>query len=389
MLYSVSFFLLIASSLLAQYNQTNLPEVRINNHSASLQQGLYSDYYLTRSVYDDMRWVKANDSGIIEFWDSYGSSILETLERLGGIPWQEDAFDIYLIRWYPSVGEGDPLIIPIGGMRGSDLTEKAPSGGSMQFNIILQLAKRLLSQADRSEKFEYRSLADNVLMRPGAYRRDNLALLLTMVTAQEIIGLDSTYSAYKSHFWKKRFAGREVFEKYLLSDWILTPGHTLADWVSEEPRNSSLIRASRPPKRQRKSTPRRPKYYVDGLPLKGQLGIAVQPNSSNRLRIKAIDPLRAAFANGLREDDIILTVNEHRVRTHKQLIERIFETFNEGGATLLVMRGDETFSLPIRPIQESIYDDPYFWEELEDSLLNPEFPDEYPEEYPETDSLEN
>jgi len=49
-----------------------------------------------------------------------------------------------------------------------------------------------------------------------------------MVTAQEVIGLDSTYSTYKSHFWQKRFPGREVFEKYLLSDWILTPGHTHA-----------------------------------------------------------------------------------------------------------------------------------------------------------------
>jgi len=211
-----------------------------------------------------------------------------------------------------------------------------------------------------------------------------------MVTAQEVIGLDSTYSTYKSHFWQKRFPGREVFEKYLLSDWILTPGHTLADWVNEEPRNSSLIRASRPPKRVRRSSPRRPRSFVEGLPLKGQLGISVQPNSSNRLQIKIIDPLRAAFANGLRENDIILTVNGHRVRSHKQLIERIFETFNDGGATLLVMRSDETFSLPIRPIQESTYDDPFYWEELEDSLMNSEYPREEMDAdlYPELDSTD-
>lgn len=376
--------LLLASSLSAQDGDFlqenepyNLPQVRINDHSASLQRGLFPEYYRTHSAESDMRWVIKNDSALIDFWETMGDSILVTLETLGGIAWQEESFDLYFLRWYPSVGEADPLIIPLGGIRGAALTEAAPTSSRMRFNIIFQLSRRLLAQVDRSWHDSpsahdgLNPLAEHALMRPGPYRRDNLALLLAMVTSQSVIGLDSTYAAYHSAFWQKRLPGKQIFEKYILSDWILTPNHTLYDWVLEEPASSSLTRASRPPRRPKRSViAGRPMTFIEDLPIKGQFGFSVKRNAANRLIVDKIDPMRAGFANGLREDDIILSVNGRRVRSHKQMVERIFETFFDDGATLTVIRGEESFSLSFRPIMVAVeeYDD-LFWEEYEESLL--------------------
>lgn len=403
---AVCTLLLLACSLVAQDDRFlqaddlyNLPLVRINDHSASLQRGLFPQYYRTHSAESDMRWVLKNDSALIDFWETMGDSILVTLETLSGIAWREESFDLYFLRWYPSVGEADPLIIPLGGIRGAALTEAAPTSSRMRFNIILQLSRRLLAQVDRSwhdapsAHDGLNQLAEHALMRPGPYRRDNLALLLAMVTSQSVIGLDSTYAAYHSAFWQKRLPGKQIFEKYILSDWILTPNHTLYDWVLEEPASSSLTRASRPPRRPKRSViAGRPLTFIEDLPIKGQFGFSVKRNASNRLIVDRIDPLRAGFANGLREDDIILSVNGRRVRSHKQMVERIFETFLDDGATLTVIRGEESFSLSFRPIM--VVDDEYddlFWEEYEeslfeqgdDSLLNSDDQDERTEPTPE------
>ena len=37
------------------------------------------------------------------------------LTELSGLDWVEDRFDIYALRYYPSFGGSDPLVIPVGG----------------------------------------------------------------------------------------------------------------------------------------------------------------------------------------------------------------------------------------------------------------------------------
>ena len=146
-----TFLLLILSALpaFAQYGYDTynpIPKVNINDRSATLQGSLFPDYYKDHSVRSDIRWVQRNDSALTEFWRSNGSLILETLSTLSGISWHEEAFDIYFLRYYTDVGEGDPVIIPLGGIKQGPLTEAAPDGGRMQLNLIYQLSKRMLAQ---------------------------------------------------------------------------------------------------------------------------------------------------------------------------------------------------------------------------------------------------
>ena len=334
----------------AQWGDT-LPVVVMNDRSVTLQQSLYPEYYRSHSARADMRWVQRRDSALVEFWNTHADSILTLLVRYGGIPWVETAFDIYLVRWYPSVGEAEPLIIPLGGMKHGALTEAAPSGSRLQFNIIFQLARRLLAQTVRPEEGIYLTIADHPLMQPGPRRRDNLALLLAVVTAQHILGLDSTIAAYQSAFWERHLPGKPLFDKYLLGQWILSEDRTLADWIAAEPPGSEFVRVSRPPRRRRVTTGP-PPAFIEGIPPRGQFGFTTRLNRQNRLVVSAIDPTRVAYANGLREGDIILAVNGRRVRNARDLIEQILTTYESGGATLTVIRRDLTTYVVMEPVPE-------------------------------------
>ncbi len=341
-----------------------LPEVRIDHSSVSFQAGLYPEYYRSHSAVRDMRWVQSNDSTLISFWQTKGDSILLLLSQLSGLNWVEPTINMYLVRFYPSVGNSVPLVIPLGGMRRGILVEAPPEGNRLQLNLIYQLAHRMLCQAEQSGD----PMTNHPLMQPGAYRRDNLAMLLALVTAQQVIGLDSTYDAYQSAFWKQRTAGREILEQYMLSEWILTADHPLARWVVDEPYGSALVRATRPPRKQQKDISPVRRVYVEGLPLKGHLGFSVKIGNAGQLVIDKIDVTRLGYACGLREGDAIRSVDGSRVRTHKKLIEKILDGLDQGGATVEFVRDELTQTALIMP-PELYNDDYYYWEgEYGDSL---------------------
>lgn len=347
-----------------------VPDVRINDRAAAFQASLYPDFYRTNSVRGDMRWLQQQDSSLLAFWQTKGDSTLFVLAELSGLDWVEDRFDIYALRYYPSFGGSDPLVIPVGGKRQGVLAMAAPEGAVMQLNLIYQLAHRMLAQAERTDDPFYRAMADHPLMRPGAYRRDNLALLLSLVTAQQVLGMDSTLVAYQSAFWKEQTPGRQIFEKYLLPEWILTADRPLAQWIIDEPYNSRLVAVTRPPRRPTRQTYTSHRVYVEGLPLKGELGFSVTVGDNNRLSVNQIDMYRLAYACGLREGDQIRSVDGKRLRTHKQMIEYVLEAYDLGGATLAVQREGEDMTVLIQPIDLFETEDGlFYYEGIEDTLF--------------------
>ena len=325
-----------------------VPEVRLNNQATQFQASLYPEYYLSHPVRSDMRWVREKDSALTVFWQNKGDSALWLLAQLSGLDWVEDRFDIYILKYYPSFGGADPLVIPLAGMREGSRVMAAPEGAAQQFNLIYRLAHRMLIQAEKADDPFYRSVATHPLMQPGPYRRDNLALLLTLVTSQHLIGLDSTFEVYQSTFWKEQTPGREIFEKYLLNAWILTTERTLAQWIVSESPLSALVEATRPP-RFRPAGEFGQGESLEGLPLRGQLGFSVELGENGRLTVAQIDSTRLAFACGLRAGDIIRTIRGKRPSTHKEVVEYILESLDRGGATMLVLRSGEDKTVLIQP----------------------------------------
>lgn len=346
-----------------------VPDVRINDRATAFQASLYPDFYKANSVRGDMRWLQQHDSALVEFWHSKGDSSLFLLAELSGLDWVEDRFDIYTLRYYPSFGGSDPLVIPVGGKRQGVLAMAAPEGAVMQLNLIYQLAHRMLAQAERADDPFYRAMAGHPLMRPGAYRRDNLAMLLAMVTAQHVLGMDSTLVAYQSAFWKNQTPGRQIFEQYLLPEWILSAERPLAQWIIDEPYNSRLVAVTRPPSRPKNPTIRRHRVYIEGLPIKGEFGFSVTVGDNNRLTVSQIDSLRLAFACGLRDGDQIRSVDGKRLRSHKQMIEYVLEGYDKGGATLAVQRERENMTVLIQPIDMFETDGLFYYDGIEDTLF--------------------
>lgn len=348
-----------------------IPRVNINSRSVSLQQSLFPDYYQTHSALRDLKWVERNDSSLTRFWAESGRFILHTLSELSGLDWLEGELDLYLVRFYHSGGNGDPLIIPVGGVRKGALTESIPSDIRMKLNLIYHLSHRMLSQAERFEADFNHPISEHPLMQSGPHRRDNLAMLLALVTCEKIIGLDSTFAAYQSAFWKQRHPGREVFEKYLLTNWVLSSARPLTRWILDEPYNSQLVALTRPPRTVRSKASDQPMKYIEDLPLKGQFGFSLKIGLTNKRVIHRIDPDRIAFACGLREGDVIRSVDGQRIRNHRDMIGKILTTYKNGGSTLQIVRDEESMTILLQPLDLGYDELPFqLWNET-DSLFSP------------------
>jgi hypothetical protein len=323
-----------------------LPHVTINNSAGSFQTGIYPDYYRENSISADMRWVAGNDSLIQAFWQTQGDSVLSKLSQLGGINWVETSFPIYLVKYYPSAGESDPLVIPLGGQLRGVAVESPPDRAGQLFNLIYQLSGRMLTQAKLSETANPPQLANHLLFGPGPYRRDNLAMLLTLATAPVFIGAEATLAAYASPYWRARTPGRQVLEEQFQKRWLITPQKPMAQWLKEEPFDSPLVESTRTPSLTADSTDTVVSSMA-GLPSTGVLGVTVKP-VSGRFEIDKIDPARLAYACGLRVGDAISQVDAKRAGTVQELFERMLTGLDKGGSTLTVFRAGKTITVILR-----------------------------------------
>ncbi len=364
------FVLLLAAVVAAQdtyYSMftfsSRIPQVSINVRAAELQASLYPNFYAGTSADRDMRWVAEHDSLVTAFWDANGRQVLHILTELSGIRWREAEFDIYLLRYFPTSGSGDPLILPLGGQKVGDVITAEPGDDRLLLNLLYQLSHRMLAQSIQPEDSIYLTIASHPLMRPGPYRRDNLAMLLAVTTAQNVLGFEPALAAYESQYIKNQLPGYRLLEQYLMNQWIISPNKPLTEWIAEEPVNSELVRAARPPRRPSGRPTDQPSRHIEGLPIKGKLGFTVAMTDNGQLRVDKIDPFRLGYAAGLVEGDIIRRVNGRLVRNHRDLVDAVLSSMDDGGATLQIVREGRTEVVVIRPMLlpsfEEDYDLPY------------------------------
>lgn len=327
-----------------------IPKVIINDNTVELQKSLYPNIYSNRSVTGDINWVKTNDSSIYNFWRMEGDTILHVLTELSGIRWREPSFDIYLVRQFQSFGSSEPLIIPVGSINNGKANIAAPEGAKQKFNLIYQVSRRMILQLQKTENSIPHPLSFHPLLRPGAYRLDNMALLLAYSVSLDILGLDSTISSINSAFWKNNFPGLQIFRTHFETSWILTPNKTLVDWISNESYNSDLVLLTRPPSPTQSDTDVAQQPNIEGLPLKGYLGFSTYINGRSQIVIQNVDPNRLAGKNGLKNGDIIRRVNGKLVRNHKLMVQYILEGLTMAGSDIEISREGNIMEIIVRPI---------------------------------------
>lgn len=334
-----------------------IPEVKLNYQTEELQQSLYPDFYTSRNVIVDKNWVVEQSASLDSFWVSQGDTVLHIIRELSGVEWIESKFDIYMIRYYPTLGSADPLILPVGGYFDGTLIETAPTDNIMKFNLIYQLSKRMLNQADRPQDLIKTSLAFHPLFKSTPYRRDNLAMLLAVNTSYSVLGLDSTNVVLKSTFWEHYLPGMKIFREYFENRWVLTPDNTLSDYVLNESYSSDIVRMSRTPQIKKSDFEQRERYFVENLPLAGRLGFSTRINDNNQLVIDKIDTYRLGYASGLLEGDIIRRVDNKLVRNHKKMVEYILESLDKEGSLLEISRDGKRFEILLFPFDDYNYID--------------------------------
>ncbi|KAA3634077.1 MAG: hypothetical protein DWP97_07890 [Calditrichaeota bacterium] len=343
-----------------------IPKVTLNDNTASLQQSIYPQLYKNRSVNGDIQWVKENNSLLAEYWSLQGDTILHILTEMSGIEWIEPQFDIYAVRYFPTIGSAQPLIIPIGGINDNVKIEAVPDFDKQRLLLIYQLSKRMLKQVYEPQETNLYTITNHPLMRETPYRFDNLAMLLALNTAYSVLGVDTTADIYNSRFWKNKFPGRKIFEEYFENSWILSPDKPLAEWIADEPSFSKLVSATRPPRKINQDD-NREKKYVEDIPLKGMFGFTVKHNSAYQLVVTKIDMYRLGYACGLREDDIIKRADGKIVKNQKSLVEALLAKIDEGGAVLEIVRNSEALDIIIQPLDINYLSDEYYFDEYNQS----------------------
>jgi hypothetical protein len=326
---------------------SGLPATTIIDRAVSLQTSLYPALYEDSTAALDMHWVSINDTDLVRFWHESGDSILATLAQLSGLSWREEVLPLYFVRYHPTLGSADPLIMPICGLKNGPVTEAIPRGAVIRFNLIYLLAGRIIEEGTAPNASSAATFARSPLAQPGPFFRDNLSLLLAYAVSQRVLGSDSTRAAYTSNFLKGRFPGKEFYERGLKDQWVLMPDKPLALYLVNEPDDSKLITMaySLAANSDQPSTPRR--MSIEGLPPKGQLGFSIRVGNSNQMIVESIDTLRIAYKAGLRKNDIIRSVNGQRVKLQRDLMEAVIDNL-ESGVTLQVSRNDKNESVFIR-----------------------------------------
>jgi hypothetical protein len=324
--------------------------ITFDNRPVSLQESLYPSLYATSSVSDDLAWVDRNDSALTEFARQSVDSIFMALSAYSGIAWRDSSANVLLVRYYPSPGTADPLILPLGGIRVGALSEAIPAGAVQKLQLIYLLAHRILLQGLNPNAPTLPLLSNHPLMEPTPFRRDNLAFLLALAVSNRVQGQDSTRAAYQSPFWKRHLPGQEMFGQYLYRQWTLTNDRPLTRWLAEEVADSKLVEMTEVSIDQSAPTTssgRRP--AIEGVSSTGRLGFSVRVGAGGLMSVDRIDSARAAFRSGLRSGDVIRTVDTKRPKNQKELIELILDQLDAGGAMLGVTRNGKSESVFLRP----------------------------------------
>ena len=342
----VVLFAAVPISAQTDWSAGRRPTVLFDSKNVELQTSLYPTYYRTEAATDDMRWVQAHAAEIDSFWQQSGDSVLTVLSHLAGVTWNEQVIEIALLRYYPTIGNSEPMILPIGGLRVGSLTEAIPPGLPTQLNLIYRLAHRLLLDASNAHSDAAFGLANHPLAQPGPYYRDLLAFHLAYSTAKAVLGPDSALAAYQDPFWKRNLPCRELYEQYLLGNWQLSEEKPLVGWLAKEPYDSRLMQAISPLVDMTETEARR--QTVEGLPEKGLLGFSVKINDDNLLVVDRIDNSRLAHKAGLRTGDVITRVAGVRPRTHKELMELILNGLDRGSVSVQVSRSGKSETVLIR-----------------------------------------
>lgn len=329
----------------------DLPEVEMVADNYEYMISLFADDYPDRRrALRACSTIAEQSESLKVFWEEQGDAILYYLSYYAGINWVEQKFDIQIVKYYPDFACHNPLTIPLTGKKNGVRIEAVPQGLSHYLTLFQQLSRRLLEQASLPGGSPY-YISRHPLMLKTPRRFDNLANLLALRTLSDFADVDSILTVFRSSHWKKREPGQKILFDYFWKQWQLSPDNTLASLIAAEPYGSRLVALTRRPVQPR---PRRSGWGNHQLqpPPGGQIGLTVIKDRSGFFRVVEVDTLKLAYLSGLREDDLIRSIEGTAPRNIKQLFSLILEYLQQG-AHIDIVRNDERDAVILYPWDDS------------------------------------
>ena len=340
--------IIVAAAPAAIAQVGDLPEVEMVIDNYDYMISLFADDYSDRrSALRACSTIAEQSESLKVYWEEQGEAILYYLSYYAGINWVEPEFDIQIVKYYPDFACHNPMTIPLTGKKNGDRIEAVPQGLSHKITLFQQLSRRLLEQVSMPGGSSYYNLSGHPLMQKTPRRFDNLANLLALRTLSDFADVDSILTVFRSSHWKKREAGQEILFDYFWNQWQLSPDSTLASLIAAEPYGSRLVALTRRPAQPR---PRRTGWGNHQLqpPPGGQIGLSVIKDRTGFFRVVEVDTLKLAYLSGLRENDLIRSIEGTAPRNIKQLFSLILEYLPRGAHTDIV-RNDEPDAVIIYP----------------------------------------
>lgn len=321
------------------------PSLSLDSRNSGLQQSLYPDLYRSRDVLADMVWVRQHDSVAQAFVAGTANQAITELSRLAGFKWLESNLTLTLLRYYPSVGNAEPLVVPLEGVRGPERIEAIPSGPQFSFAVIRQLAGRLLNQIDRPEGYSLGPVAGSAAMQPGSFRRDLLSFWLAIEATRKIYGASVTDSIVASRFWRRHLPELAMYRHLLAPRPAITAEQPLVTWLTDNKNVLLITMAALPDTTDSGSEPT---PLAVGIPTTGALGWVLESMGGSKYRVAAVDKQRLAFKSGVRIGDVIETVDGKRAGTIRDLTDQILAALDMGTAPLGITRAGKKETLFLR-----------------------------------------
>jgi hypothetical protein len=331
----------------------NMPSTDIIADNLEYMRAFYPLFYDNEyQIRRDIRFINRNDSEFVALWDSVGNSVLHTIKTLSGIEWVEKNVDLHFVKYLPSAGLYDPLVMPWEGIKTRDYIEAAPTGLYRFLNLIRLLSGRNIKQVfDKGNRYYY--LSGHPLLQESAYRFDLMTVSVSLAVAEHFIPPDSIDVITSSGSWRRHNPSWRIYESYIEDFWNISFDSSLTHYLEIEWENSPLVELTQPPRPTGPKTG--PDQTAETIRLQaggGRLGFSVMKTSSGLLEVVDVDSLKIAYSAGLMIGDRIRRVNGENVRNARSLMGKILDKIDTDGVYMEVLRDDQEIGLLLLPEPE-------------------------------------
>lgn len=266
----------------------------------------------------DVRWAERRAKDLREFYESDGDRLLRLLSDYAGVPWPYEEIPLYVVRYFPTLSIQYPLTLAVGAIRQRGSRQDIPGGDFLILTFAHQITHYLLDPPPEALAADRPRALDHPLLEEGNYRREALVNLVAYRALEDLWGPERLRKAVDEPLWASYNPETALIDS-LQASWTLSRTRPLVSWLGQEGKEGRLVKlaerlesaAGRPQAEEAAAGEGHAPAGLSG----NEVGLDLGQTAEGRLFIAFLDPRSPADAAGLRQGDIVLTIEGRRFAT--------------------------------------------------------------------------